>query len=141
MVTQVYMTIITMVTPAREIGSEASVGVAPSTTWESAYQVSGELEGGSRQMDLRRLDEPGHLVRCAGRAGESRWWVRRRFIANGVVGIAVLLAYMPPVIPQPACDVVQALAGTWIVTLPVAPWLTARKFRRQAVFEPPEPRR
>jgi len=69
-------------------------------------------------------------------AADSQRWVRRWFIANGVVGIPVLLAYMPLVIPQPVYGLTQALAVPWIVILPAAAWLAARDFRRRAAYEP-----
>jgi hypothetical protein len=62
-------------------------------------------------------------------------WLRRAFVLNGIVGFAVLIAYMPLVIPTPFYQVFEGLAAPWIVTLPVACFLAARRFRRLAPID------
>jgi hypothetical protein len=129
MVTQVYMTIITVVTPAQQSGSAAGVNVAPFVFNDHGSYMSAIDGLGYFLMSLATWFAAPVF------AGESQRWVRRWFIANGVVGIPVLLAYMPLVIPQPVYGVVQLLAAPWIVTLPVATWLAAREFRRRSMSE------
>jgi hypothetical protein len=124
-VTQVYMTLITFVTPAQQSGSVGTLNAGP-FVWSDHGSYVQAIDGlGYFLMSLATW------FAAPAFAADSQRWVRRWFIANGVVGIPVLLAYMPLVIPQPVYGLTQALAAPWIVTLPVAAWLAARDFWRR----------
>jgi len=129
-VTQVYMTLITFVTPAQQSGSVGTLNAGP-FVWSDHGSYVQAIDGlGYFLMSLATWFAAPVFV------ADSQRWVRRWFIANGVVGIPVLLAYMPLVIPQPLYGLTQALAAPWIVTLPVEAWLAARDFPRRAAHEP-----
>lgn len=66
------------------------------------------------------------------RTGQERW-LRRLFTANGMLGIAILLAYMPLVIPQPYALVFYAFGVGWIFSVPACAVAAALHFRRAAV--------
>jgi hypothetical protein len=119
----VYMVIITVVVPYTVRGQAAQV--AP-----FAFDLNGSF--------MQAVDGLGYFLMClatwfaapvfAGPGIER--WLRRFFALNGAVGIAVLLAYMPLVIPAPYYQAVEAVAGIWILSLPACAVLTALYFRR-----------
>jgi hypothetical protein len=45
-------------------------------------------------------------------------WIRRMFLMNGVLGIFILLAYMPLVIPPPYSFVFYGFGFLWILSVP-----------------------
>jgi len=125
-VTIVYMTTITFATPSLVRGTGASAAVAP-FVWNSGGSFMSAVDGlGYFFQSMATL-----FAAFAFAAGTSRW-LRRVFVLNGIIGFAVLLAYMPLVIPSALYQVFEGLAAPWIVTLPAACLLAARHFRRVA---------
>jgi len=123
MVSIVYMTVITFVTPALERGSQLQV--AP-----FVFDLNGSF--------MQAVDGVGYFFQCLATlfaapvfAALGHSWIRRAFVANGIAGFFVLLAYMPLVIPAPLYQVIMPLGGLWIVTYPAATLLAASYFRSE----------
>ena len=130
-VTIVYMTTITFATPALVRGVGGTTAVAP-FVWDSNGSFMSAVDGLGYFFQSMAT-----LFAASAFAGLSSRWLRRVFVINGVVGFAVLLAYMPLVIPTPFYQVFEGLAAPWIVTLPAACFLAARHFRRDAPSDAP----
>jgi len=120
----VYMTIITFVTPSLERGGSALA--AP-----FVFDVNGSF--------MQAVDGLGYFFQCLATllaapmfAAVAQRWLRRAFVANGVVGFFVLFSYMPLVFPSPLYPVIEGVAALWILTLPAAALLSAQYFRAAA---------
>lgn len=118
-VSLVYMTIITFVTPALELGGRSLA--AP-----FAFDVNGSF--------MQAVDGLGYFLQClatlfAAPVFASRSAIRRAFVANGVVGFFVLVSYMPLVFSGVIYQAFEGIAALWIVTLPAAMLLGASYFR------------
>lgn len=63
-------------------------------------------------------------------AGQAKW-LRRLFTANGVLGIPILVAYMPLVVPQPYALVAYGFGFFWMLSVPACAVAAALHFRRE----------
>jgi hypothetical protein len=131
-VTIVYVTIITFTTPSLVRAAGGAVAVAP-----FVFDANGSF--------MSAVDGLGYffqsmatLLAAFAFVGMGSRWLRRAFVVNGIIGFAVLLAYMPLVVPSPFYQVFEGLAAPWIVTLPLACFLAARHFRRAAPSDAPD---
>lgn len=61
-----------------------------------------------------------------GRTGQDRW-LRRAFLINGVLGVPILLSYMPLVVAW--SQNLMPLNALWIATVPACGVLAALRFR------------
>lgn len=102
--------------------------------------------GEAGRVALLRFDEHGSLMQavdglgyffmcvatfCAAFAFPARGsdrWVRRIFLANGLLGVPVLLSYMPLVVSW--SELLLPLGALWVLSVPAAAVVAALRFRR-----------
>jgi hypothetical protein len=115
----VYFVITTVVVPYTDRGQPGRIAVF-------------EFDDGGSFMQA--LDGLAYFFMCAATfsaafalrsAGPERW-MRRTFLVNGVLGVPILLSYMPLVVTW--SERLVPLNALWIVSVPACGILTAARF-------------
>lgn len=123
LVSMVYFVILTVVVPLTQRGRGEEVVL---------------LQFDDQGSFLQAVDGLGYFLMCVStfvaafafaRTGPERW-VRWVFLANGVLGIPILIAYMPLVVSWSA--VLLPINALWILSVPSCGVVAARYFRRIA---------
>ncbi len=119
----VYFVTVTVVVPLEYQGRGDSVALLHFDDQGSLMQA---LDGlGYFAMSMATLTAAAALQEPADR------WVRRVFVINGVLGIPILVSYMPLVFSWSSA--VLPVNVLWVVSVPLSGVLAGRRFRRLGV--------
>jgi hypothetical protein len=116
----VYITVVTVVVPLKDQGRLEEVAL---------------LEFDEQGSFLQAVDGLGYFLMCLATlfaAGALRVrtdrWIRRVFLLNGLLGVPILLTYLPLLISW--SKLLVPIGALWILTVPATGVLTALRFRR-----------